>query len=132
MEVNGKAYWVAAGVYAAAVATRLEGFWMVLNFILIAVTARHGFVALYDLFKMARNPDIMEQAQQGNKTARQLLITLGLAAVLYTVAIPLGTPLPAYLASLVAWAGLMVILAPAAINKKQARQTEREGEKDAA
>ena len=130
MKVNGKAYWVAAGVYAATVATRLEGFWMVLNFILITVTARHGFIALYDLFKMARNPDIMEQAQQGNKTARQLLITLGLAAVLYVVAIPLSTPVPAYLASLVAWAGLMVILAPAAINKS--KKTEMEGEKDAA
>jgi hypothetical protein len=61
---------------------------------------------------MARNPEVMEQLGHA-KRDKHLLGTLAASAVLYAVAVPLGTPLPAYLATFVVWAGALNLSRPA-------------------
>lgn len=112
-------YWIAAAVYAAVVAIQLGGFWTVLNFALILFSARQGFAILHNLITMAQNTEVMEQLKMVKRN-KELLGTLALTAVLYVVAVPLASPLPAYLATAVVWAGALYISRPATDTSKKA------------
>lgn len=130
---NGKLYWMAAAAYAAVVAIQLGGFWTVLHFALIILAARQGFVILTNLYTMARNTELMEQLTR-NRQDKKLLGTLALSAVLYTIAIPLGNPLPAYLATAAVWIGTMVVVGTrtTASPQQSTSKKETQGENNAA
>lgn len=103
---------------------------MVLNFILILLSARQGFVILHNLITMAQNTEVMAQIGTG-KRKQQLLGTMTASAVLYAVAVPLGTPLPAYLATFAVWAGAIIISRPATGTTRTTNK-ETTGENNAA
>lgn len=119
------AYWVAALIYAIIIASRSEGFWIVLNLVLITVTARFGFYALVTLIIMARDTGITDEVGTG-KIYKVLIATLMSTAVLYVLPIPLGITWPALAAPLVGWAGFMVvILSSLRANKNKEQQAKK-------
>lgn len=97
-------YWAVAFVYALFVAAGSGGLWWVLSLVLVALAARQGFPELVKMFLLTKESEAITRFST-DKEAKRLVLTLAIAAALYTMAIPLTSPFAAFLGALVAWFG---------------------------
>jgi hypothetical protein len=120
-------YWIAGAIYAAIVAFQSEGLWVVLNLVLIALTAPFGFYTLVTLIIMARDPVVMEEIGTGNKS-KVFLGSLMITAVLYVLPIPVGITWPALVAPFVGLTGFLIVTLPS--KRANKKLTEQQVKKD--
>lgn len=106
-------YWLGAVAYAGFVSVGSGGFWWVINILLVALAARQGFPELAKMFILTRETNAVARFST-DKNAKKIVLTLAIAAVLYTVAIPFTSPLVAFVATLVAVYGSKRVVGPSA------------------
>jgi hypothetical protein len=110
---NNVLYWLGAVAYAGFVSVGSGGFWWFLNIVFVALAARQGFPELAKMFILTRETNAVARFSE-DKNAKNLVLVLAIAAVLYTVAIPFTSPLVAFAATLVAVFGSKRVTGPSA------------------
>jgi len=118
---NNIVYWLGAVAYAGFVSVSSEGLWWFLSLVLTAFAARQAFPLLFQMFGWVRDSNAVARFST-DENSKKLVIVLAAAVVLFTIAIPLGSPWASFAGALVAWFGSQRLVAPPAKD----RDTEEE------